>query len=193
LKFGHEIIVPMSFGGQPTADNMTTFTRGNDPLPAVPRVWTLSWRDKDRRAALVPIEVAMHYFGDWRASSDREAVRNGLVPSLDLERGRVAMVWGDYLYSGQHGMYSTVKIDVPRVPHVLIEHANENGATVGDWKYRPWDFFKWGDMLDPKAAQYRKAIQAQRGVLDLVSSIDDSQLDQLAELLSKRKSSAKGA
>jgi len=192
LRYGTEVIVPMNFGGY-SDESSVNFREAPQALPAKPREWILSWNDPDRRAALVPIEVAMYYFGDWRSENDSPAVRAGRIRKLNVERDRVATVWGDYHFSAKHGLYSTVKISIPQVPHVVIHTVNENGTTVGDWCYRPWDFFKWQDYLDPNAAaEYQAELEERKhksksnsSLIDIVSSLTEEQIAQIASLVTK--------
>jgi len=200
LRYGTEVIVPMNFGGY-SDESSVNFRETPQALPAQPREWILSWNDPDRRAALVPIEVAMYYFGDWRSDNDGPAVRAGRVRKLNVERDRVATVWGDYHFSTKNGLYSTVKIAVPKVPHVVVQNVNENGATVGDFAFRPWEFFKWQDYLDPNAtAEYRAELDDRRnksksnsGIIDIVSQLTPEQIDQIASLVNKSSKAQKAA
>lgn len=189
LRFGTEDIVPMNFGPMDDA-NSVNFRNPQVAMPAIPREWILSWSDMTRREALVPIEVAIHWFGDWRSEDDGPQVRAGRVPKMNVERDRVARIWGDYHFSAKHGMYSTVKIAVPRVPHVSIRNVNENGATVGEWCFKPWDFFAWDQYLDPNAkAEYeadlleRKAKHGGVSALDIIGALTPAQVAQLAEAI----------
>jgi len=195
LRLGSEVVVPMSFGG-PTPEVMTDFRGERTALPAKPRIWTLSWETPDDRSCLVPNEVAVHWFGDWRAGSDAEAVRNKQIPGFNEERERVAMMWGDYKYTPLRGHYSTIKIAVPKMPRVTIHAVNANGSTVGDWVYKPWDFFKFESQIDQDAkAEYEAAVKARdvqlgRGTTGLTGLSEDD-LDHLETLLQKRRESRK--
>jgi len=199
MVYGYEVVVPMHFGAIVDPDQMANFSQKTPPLPAQPRLWLLDWADERRRATLMPEEVAIHYFGNPQAGPMTDAlVQSRKVPVFNDERQRVAMVWGDYLYSALHGNYTTIRIAVPRVPHIVIQSADQTGEAIVGTEYRPWDFFKWAEQLDPNHEAEMTRYYATRAPLfsptppatiDL-SNLSADQLDQLAELViakNKRK------
>lgn len=157
MQYGHEVVVPMSFHDSPAPEAMTSFRAGVRPLPAQARRWHLDWNNQELRSTLMPVEVAMHYFGNWHARNDQEWIEQfGLRATFNAEQERVAKIWGDYGFYLQAGPYANVRIREPRVPQVTIQNVNENGSTVGEWVFKPQDHFKWSAMLDPRAAEYRE-------------------------------------
>lgn len=165
MIFGYKIAVPMQFGGADPA-LMTDFRGERVPLPAEANVWELDWVDDDRRSTLLPEEVAIHYFGDSRSAGQNvEAVRARRIPNFNDERIRVAQVWGDYYFSAKHGLYATVRIDLPRVPRVTIAPVNHNGQVpLNAPTFVPWDFFKWGELLAPTASEEMAELRERRRV-----------------------------
>lgn len=186
LKWGYEIMVPMSFGPA-TPEMMTEFRGPREPLPAQPLMWELDYRDPEKRSVIMQEDaVAIHYFGDPRAaSSDTPAVRDRKVPNFNDERIRVGMVWGDYIYSDMYGPYTSVRVRVPQIPRVVIQRANAAGTAMPESAFRPHEFFRWEDMLVGDAdAQYADMVARHRprglqGGLD-ISNLSPDQLDQLA-------------
>lgn len=199
LRWGYEVMVPMSFGSA-TPETTANFSVRDEPLPARALVWTLDWRDEEMRSIVLQEDgIGVHYFGDPRSQrGDHPAVKNGLVPAYNEERTRVAMVWGDYLYSDQFGHYTTVKIRVPRMPKVVIHRANANGSAVVDSAFYPHDFWKFEELLEPEHealyAQHLARRNARHGApatLD-VSHMSDEQIDALAEALMRRRKAKVG-
>lgn len=164
LAFGYEATVPMHFGAIVDPAMMVDFRGPREPLPAKQNLWLLDWADEEMRSTLMPPEVAVHYFGNPNASSgDDERVRRMQVPEYNQERIRVAQVWGDYLFSNQHGPYTTVRIAVPDIPQVRIVPVNQNGVALSDaWEFIPHEFFRWPELLDANADAEMAAYRAQR-------------------------------
>jgi hypothetical protein len=190
LHFGAEVLVPMQFGA--FAEGLVTEMRGaREGLPVEERRWPLSWKE-DERSVLLPNEVATHHFGDWRAGSDAQAVKDRLLPSFNTERERVAKVWGDYFFASEKDGnplgYTTVRLAVPKFPHVELTNVNASGNTVGDWNWKPREFWKFEELLDECATRELARLQSRRGgqgAIDL-SNLEPAQLDQLAEMLESR-------
>lgn len=200
LMFGYEVVVPMHFGAIADPTQMVNFSKPAEPLPAQPRLWSFDWASEDMRTALVPPEVVFHYFGDMRSlPGDHPLVRDKRVPNFNDERQRVAMVWGDYLYSALHGPYTTVRIAVPVIPKVLIQPVNQSGIVPSDaWAFKPHEFWKWEDQLVAEHEQEMVEYRARRRMrpappvtptppasLD-ISNLSGEQLDELAKLLIER-------
>lgn len=200
MCFGYDVAVPMQFGGAEPA--LTVDFRGaREALPAVQTIYWLDWAIEDDRSTIMPEAAAAYYFGDPRSGGmDNALVKARRVPNLNDERQRVALTWGDYLFSERHGKYSTVKIDLPRIPHVTIYPMKQNGMTNLEAPiFKPWEFFKWEDQLDSnwqaELANYKAtrnvAIPA-APVLSL-SDMSEDELDKLAAMLAKRKSAARAS
>jgi hypothetical protein len=183
LVYGTDVAVPMSFGGM-TSEAINDFRGPRQEIVAEPRVWLLHWDDEAMRSTLVPQEVAAHYFGDQRCK-DPAAVKALVCNPLNVERDRVAKIWGDYDFASEFGPYSSIKIDVPRMPKVKIQNVNGNGVTVGESFYDPWAFFEFEKHLDPRSAQLRlKKAQANRAVVsvkEMIEQLDENTLRQLAQ------------
>ena len=200
LKWGYEIMVPMSFG--PASPEMMTEFRGpREPLPAQPLQWELDYRDPEKRSVILQDDaVAIQYFGDPRsAASDHPLVRDKRVPNFNDERIRVAMVWGDYIYSDRYGPYTSVRVRVPQIPHVVIQRTNASGSAISDSAFRPHAFFRWEEMLVSDAdAQYADMVARgkprtlQGGGIDL-ANLSDDELDKLANALRNRAQKAKAS
>jgi hypothetical protein len=197
LHFGAEVTVPMSFGA--FDNHLVTEMRGERVgTPVQERRWPLCWKDGEK-SALIPNEVATHHFGDWRAGTDLQAVRDKLLPSFNNERDRVARVWGDYLYAaekdGEKLGYTTVRIAVPRVPNVKLTNVNASGNHVGDWTFRPLEFWRFEEILDECATREMARLQSRKGGQGAISLdvLDDAQLAKLAEMLEKRNRKAVAA
>jgi hypothetical protein len=195
LKFGYESVTPIPMGanGVPLVEVDNSLTRAGHRAPSLaqPRIWWLEYANEDERSALVPNEVAVHYFGDWRSGTDPVAEENKQIPKFNNERARVAMAWGDYQYT-RRGRYSTTKIAVPRVPHVVIHNVNANGSSVGTWAFRPWDFWRFEELLAADAAEQMAEVN-RRGKASSrlnIADIPEDQLDELAALLQKRSKKA---
>ena len=190
LRFGYDSVTPMDMG--PRTDQVTNEARGQrHPSGAKPRLWEMDF-NSDAKSILVPNEVAVHYFGDWRAGTDLDAVDKGLIPNFNDERERVANAWGGYFLSDKHGMYATVKIAVPQIPKVVIQAVNDSGSVVGDFKFEPHKFFRFEEPLAPSADAEMAEILS-RGKVNMkfdLSQIPQSQLDELAALLANRKTPA---
>ena len=199
MVYGYDVVVPMHFGAIVDPDQMTQMSQPRQPLPAQPKVWLLDFSDDRRRRTLMPEEVAIHYFGNPQSGSPNEPlVAASKVPVFNDERVRVAQVWGDFLYSALHGPYATVRIQVPRVPHVVVQSADQTGAPIEGTEYRPWTFFNWTEQLDPNHEAEMTRYYANRAPMFSptppqqidISNLSDAQLDQLAELMlakNKRK------
>jgi hypothetical protein len=195
MAYGYEVIVPMHFGAIVDPEQMVDFRAPRQALPAQPRVWVLDWADDRRRATLMPEEVAIHYFGNPESGPPTEPlVQMRKRPVFNDERVRVAQVWGDFLYSALHGNYTTVRIAVPRVPHVVIQSVDQTGQPLEGTEYRPWAFFDWATQLDPNHVAEMQRYHETRAPLfspapppniDLANLTGD-QLDQLAEALLAR-------
>lgn len=188
FRLGAESVAPMDFGGY-TPELQNEFRAPRRRSQEKPRVWTMDYYD-DTRSILVPDEVVVHYFGNWRAGTDPEAVEARVLPSFNNERERVANKWGGYMYSSR-GTYTTAKIDVPDMPDVTINAVNSAGTTVGEWDFNPRSFWKFEELLDAEAESEMAEVLARRGKrasvkLD-IADIPDDQLDALAKLLEKRK------
>lgn len=195
MQFGHDVVVPMAFHDAPSPEQMTGFRGSVQPLPAQPRRWHLDFSDPEKRSVLLPVEVAMHYFGNWNATNERAyAEQHGIRATFNNERERVAKVWGDFGFHIGAGPYATVRIRVPKVPQVTIQRVNENGSTVGDWSFDPNAHFKWSEMLDPRAEELREEDDAMlnpRSAREsLISSLSDNDLEAIAALVAKRKAKA---
>jgi hypothetical protein len=197
LHFGAEVRVPMQFGA--FSEGLVTEMRGERAgLPVEERRWPLSWAPEER-SVLLPNEVATHHFGDWRAGSDAQAVRERRLPSFNNERDRVARVWGDYFYAaekdGQALGYATVRIAVPRFPHVELTNVNASGNAVGEWSWKPREFWKFEEILDECAQREMAKLKAKRGQPGAISidHLSPAQLEQIADMLAKRKPLAAAA
>lgn len=164
MPFGYEVTVPMSFGIVADPDQMVDFSGSRQLIDAERKEWFLDWNDPDLRVTMMEEAAAIHYFGDPRArSSDDERVKNKQLPEFNRERLRVARVWGDYLYSDQHGLYSTVRIQVPKVPVVSIIPIMPNGMVMTNAPvYRPWEFFDFESLLSADHEAEMEALRARR-------------------------------
>lgn len=195
MQFGHDVIVPMAFHDAPAPEQMAGFRGNVRPLPAQPRRWHLDYSDPEKRSALIPVEVAMHYFGNWNARNDQEyADQFGTRATFNNERERVSKVWGDFGFHIGAGPYANVKIREPKIPRVIIHRVNENGTTVGEWSFDPWAFFKWDEMLDGRAEQLREEDDAMfnpRSAREsLISSLSEGDLEAIAAMVAKKKARA---
>lgn len=191
MCFGYPISVPMQFGG---IDPSVTVNFRADPvrIAVEPNTWALDFARPDMRSTTMPEEVALHYFGDPRSTTaDNEEVKSRKIPNFNDERMRVAQVWGDYLYSDQHGFYSTVKIKVPDVPRIAVHALDHNMQPLADAPvYRPWEKFHWEELLDPSADIELEMLAARKPTfvrkdpqpID-ISTLTGAQLDQLAKQL----------
>lgn len=164
MPFGYEVTVPMSFGIVADPDQMVDFSGSRQLINAERKEWFLEWDDPDLRVTLMEEAAAIHYFGDPRArSNDDERVKNKQLPEFNQERLRVARVWGDYLYSDQHGLYSTVRIAVPKVPQVNIVPIMPNGMAMTNAPvYRPWEFFAFEALLSADHEAEMEALRRRR-------------------------------
>ena len=198
MCFGYPVSIPMQFGG---IDPSVTVGFRENPvrINVEPNTWWLDFAHSDERMTTMPEEAAVHYFGDPRAAAaDDELVKARKIPSFNDERVRVAQVWGDYLYSDQHGHYTTVRIRVPNVPYVSVHKLDHNMQPIPDAvPYRPWDFFHWEELLDPAweaelyALHERKPKFAPRQQEKLsIADLTDEQIDQLSKMLSGRNRKA---
>ena len=198
MCFGYPVSIPMQFG---SIDPSVTVGFRDDPMrvPVEPNTWWLDFASSDERMTTMPEEAAVCYFGDPRASgADNELVKARKIPRYNDERMRVAQVWGDYLYSDQHGNYTTVRIKVPNVPHVSVYKLDHNMQVLPEQApYRPWEFFLFEELLDPAweaelaALHARKPKFAPREPEKLdISNLTEEQIDQLAKMLSNRNRKA---
>ena len=181
MPFGYEVAVPMHFGAVNFADpsQLVDFSAPRQMLPAERKEYSLHWDNEDMRSVLMEEFVAVHYFGNPMARSrDDENVRKGVVPEYNNKRLRVAAVWGDYLYSDQHGHYTTIRIRVPDMPRVTISPVTQSGVIVaGSYEYRPHAFLKFEELLSADAEAEMAALQSRRPrVFQSPQSIDIAKL-----------------
>lgn len=194
MCFGYPVSIPMQFGG--IDPSVTVGFRDEAIRVAVePNTWSLDFAHADERTTTMPDEAAAHYFGDPRATgADNELVRARKIPNFNDERMRVAQAWGDYLYSDQHGHYTTIRIKVPNVPVVAIYKLDHNMQPIAEQTpFRPWDFFRFEDILDAAweaelaSLHERKPKFAPRQPEKLdISNLTPEQIDELAKMLSAR-------
>jgi hypothetical protein len=117
-------------------------------IPGRRKTYDLCWGDQDLRAAIVPAEVARHYFGDWTITEGRTPVANS-ERNYNEEKIRVANVWGGYirekkrLQRGDIGWMSARIIGAPRIPHVFIERLDSAQRRIPGEPFTPWDHWKW--------------------------------------------------
>jgi hypothetical protein len=191
MQYGYDVTVPMHFGSITDPAMMVDFRSPPRALPAEPRTWILDFANEETRSVLMDEPVVVHYFGDMRAGpGDDERVRARTIPSFEQERMRVAQVWGDYLYSDQHGLYSTVRIAVPSVPKVIVQPVSASGATVANaWAYAPLEFFRFEELLSAdadaemlvRASRRRPMVPAGHAPAEIdLSNLSEAQLDVLA-------------
>lgn len=192
MCFGYPVSIPMHFGN---IDPSVTVGFRDDPMRVAvePNTWWLDFAHSDERSTTMPEEAAVHYFGDPRAKgADDELVRARKIPNFNDERMRVAQIWGDYLYSDQHGHYTTVKIRVPDVPYVSVQRLDHNMQVIADQTpYRPWDFFHWEELLDPAWEAEQAALAARKPSYAPtppraieISDLTPAQIEELAKRLS---------
>jgi hypothetical protein len=194
LKWGYEVMVPMSFG--PQADALTVeFSRRDEPLAARPLQWELEWIDPEKRSVILQDDtIAVHWFGDPRAKASNDPdVRDRRVPNFNDERIRVAMVWGDYVYSDRYGPYTSVRIRLPQIPKVVIQRTGPNGAPIAGADFFPHKFWRFEDLLaGDHEAQYADMVaryrpQTLQTLPFDVTNLSDEQLDAFAEALTRRR------
>lgn len=124
--------------------------------------------------ALIPVEWAKHYFGDWDCIESRSEA--GVVmrrvtgnqgtawipaPIKPEEKERVACIFGGYMTKSERGLKEDqidhTPIGPPNVPHVCIRKTDNLGRPVEGWEYRPHEFFDWnGDFADFKGYDHKK-------------------------------------
>jgi hypothetical protein len=194
MPFGYEIAVPMHFGAISDPALMVDFSAPRVAMPAERKEYWLHWDDQDMRTTLMEEAAAIHYFGNPQSRNrDDERVKRGVLPEFNNERMRVARVWGDYLYSDLHGNYSTVRVRLPKIPHVEIVPVTQSGMAVpGAPIYDPYAFFRFEELLSPDAdtelatmaARRPTLVAAQPQQIDLANLAPD-QIAALAEALSK--------
>ena len=194
FRFGYEVRVPMQFGAI-VPELTAEFSRRDEALPAEAREYPVNWDNENERTALVPNEVAVHYFGDWRAGTDFEAERLGKIPKYNNERERVARTWGDFLYSdraanGEPVKYATIRIRTPEMPKVEITNVNAAGNRVGEFAFRPHIFWRFDEMLDAAHKALFADYLKRRGQSLAQPTLDISQLspEQIRELIKLAKS-----
>jgi hypothetical protein len=194
LRFGFEP-ARLVGGGYWSADTVPTSERAwEDGRGRPPRFergkpidYVMRWSDPEYRSVVVPMHVAMHWFGDWTITPGMQQNYEYPERNYAVERNRVASIWGGYVMERRdrnvEGHWRSLRrIAPPLVPKVAIIALDASQRAAAGEPYNPWTHFAWENQCT-KLVPEGEPTPSVSGVYLTPAQISEMVASQVAEAL----------